>query len=315
MSKHQTQVFDEKNKIYIEKSLSTLTNLSTRKPTSAAAPGTTSPATASTSGTTAPAHALSDQLKNDVERETLPYFKSMLNLDSVFDEFSKNLSAFLHQPEEAAMLNLWSGASVTGKTQMAKRFAGFDGFKPLAIKGIKTFYFDAYQVKDNFEQMRKDLTDKSKFPNNSIIFIDEAEKILNSDHKVADESFVKKFRKFIEDLSSSRKLFLIFIIQPKAARADVLKLFETKLTSILDFDTQFPDWTQENLIQVIFENYEKKNFEIENEAAAILAAHCLKNGSVVELVGVNKLIEVELKHNARSKVDADMVKDVIKNRG
>lgn len=311
MSKQQSQIFDEKNKIFIEKSLSTLNNLSSRP----AVPTTNAGAAAASSASALSAHFLSDQLKNDVEREVLPYFKGMLNLDSVFDEFCKNLAAFLHQPEESAMLNLWSGASVTGKTQIAKRLSGTEGFKPLAIKGIKTFYLDAYQIKDNFEQIRKDLNDKSKFPNNSIVFMDEIEKVLTTDHKVVDESFIKKFRKFIEDISTSRKLFLIFITQPKVSRPDVLKLFETKLTSVLDFDTQFPDWTQENLIQIIFENFEKKNFEIDNEAAALLAVHCLKNGSVVELIGVNKLIEVELKHAGRTKVDADMIKDVVKNRG
>lgn len=304
MSKQQTRIFDEKNKIYIDKSLSSFTSSSN-------VAGISTP---STSGITQITR-VSDQLKNEIEHSLLTYFSGMQNLDAVFDEFSKNLIAFIHQTDEVAMLNLWSGNSATGKTQMAKRLSGFEGFKPLAIKGIRTFYFDAYQIRDNFEQIKKDIADKSKFPNNSIVFIDEIEKILDITHKVADESFVQKFRKFIEDLNTTRKLMVIFIMQPKAGRNDVLRLFENKLTSVMDFDTQFPDWTQESLIQVIFENVEKRKYKIDNEAAAILAGHCLKYGSIVELLGVIKHLEVELKHSGRNHIDAGLIQSVTKNRG
>lgn len=296
MSK-QTRIFDEKNKIYIDKSFS---NFDLSNP--------------STSGITK-VTKVSEHTKNEIEIGLLPYFKGMENLDAVFDEFSKNLTAFLHQTDEVAILNLWSGNSMTGKTQMAKRLTGFEGFQPLSVKGIKTFYFDAYQVKDNFDQIKKDIADKSKFPNNSIVFIDEVEKILDVSHKIVDDSFVKKFRKFIEDLNTNRKLMIVFIMQPKAGRTDVSKLFENKLTSVMDFDTQFPDWTQESLIKVIFENIEKRNYSISNEGVAILASHCLKNGSIVELIGVIKLLEVELKHVGRNNIDDSLIQNVTKNRG
>lgn len=305
MSKSTTRIFDEKNKIFIDKSFSNYAHLQAQSPAASGNVG---------SGT-GRAVKLSEQVKNEIERDLLPYFKDMYNLDSVFDEFSKNLTAFLHQTEENAMLNLWSGNTVTGKTQLAKRLSGFEGFKPFSSKGIKTFYFDAYQVKDNFDEMKKDFLDKSKFPNSSIVFIDEVEKVLDVSHKVVDDSFVKKFRKFFEDLNSSRKLFIVFIAQPKAQRSEVLKLFDIKLTSIMDFDTQFPDWTKESLVHVLCESFAKRNYDIQGEAAAALAAHCLQNGSIVEMVGVMKLLEVDLKHAGRTLVDLELVNSVIKGRG
>ena len=304
MSKSNVRIFDEKNKIYIDKSFSNYSHIQAQLPTSG-----------NLGNPTGRTVQLSQQVTNEIERDLLPYFKDMHNLDAVFDEFSKNLTAFLHQTEEAAMLNLWSGNTVTGKTLLAKRLSGFEGFKAFSSKGIKTFYFDAFQVKDNFDELKKDFLDKSKFPNSSIVFIDEVEKILDISHKVVDEPFVKKFRKFIEDLNSARKLFIVFIAQPKAQRSDVLKLFDIKLTSIMDFDTQFPDWTKENLVHVLCESFAKRNYEIQDDAAAALATHCLQNGSIVEMIGVMKLLEVDLKHAGRTTVDIDLVNSVIKGRG
>lgn len=313
--KQTSRNFDEKNKVFVDKSISDFKSVgtATARPTAV----TTNAGATQTPPPTAvkPAQNLSSDLKGDVERALMPYFKGMLNLDAVFDEFSKNLSVFLLQPEDHAVLNLWSGASLTGKTQMAKRFSGFEGFMPLTLKGIKALYFDAYQIKDSFDQIKKDFNDKTKIPNSSVIFIDEVEKLLNPDFKTVDIPFVQKFRKFIEDLATSRKIFIVFIMQPRAQRADVVKLFDNKLTSIMDFDVQFPEWTKESLIQVIFEGFEKKQMTIDNNAAALLATHCLKHGSIVELQGVLKLVQVELKHLGTQQVTESIMQDVLKNRG
>lgn len=315
MSKQSNRVFDEQNKIYVDKSIADFKAINGFSPKPAPHSGQSSQAAKSTASSVTSQQSLSANLKDDVERALMPYFNSMLNLEMVFEEFGKNLSVFLLQNEEQAVLNLWSGDSLTGKTQMAKRFSGFEGFKPLTVKGIKTSYFDVFQIKDNFDQIKKDFLDKSKVPNNSVIFIDEVEKLLNPDFKIVDISFVQKFRKFIEDLLGSRKIFIVFIMQPKAQRADVLKLFENKLTSHMDFDVQFPEWTKESLVQTIFENVEKRNLTVEPEAAAILAAHCLKHGSIVELQGVLKLLDVELKHLSTNQITAALMQDTLKSRG
>lgn len=249
-----------------------------------------------------------------LEKELLPYFKDLIALDSILEKFTKNLTVFLSRTEEHCSFNFWSGKSLTGKTTLAKRLCGQEGFAPLSYKAVKMHYHDCFTVKDQFETLKKDWLDKSKTPNNSVIFIDEAEKLLDEKHKLVDEVFAKKFRKTLEDLSRTRKLFFIFMTQETANRENVMKLLDTKLTSLTDFDLKFPEWTTENLLNIILETINSKGYQIEPEAAAELAVHSNQHGMVLEMQGVLQLLEIEIKRSGRTLITENQVKNILKSR-
>lgn len=257
---------------------------------------------------------LSSDFYVSIEKAALPYFKDLLGLEQILEEFSKNLASFLTKKEEHAMFNLWSGSTLSGKTTLAKRLSGQEGFKTFTTGGVKALYFDCYAVKEGFDNIKSDWQDKNKMPNNSIIFIDEIEKCLDETHKLVDGTFVNRFRKFLEDLTRTRKLFFVFLTQEKSNRENVNRLLGPKLASLTDFDARFPEWTTQNLLKIILETVDSKGFDIEKNAAAELAVHATKHGMVLEMQGVLQLIDIELRRDGRKKITEEMMQNILKSR-
>lgn len=301
---------DDTLNVFVEKSFANYKDAGhTGAPVKPAAPATATPATPSAS-----AAPISVNFARTIEKEALPYFKDLIALEPILEEFTKNLTSFMTRIEEHAMFNFWSGSTLTGKTTLAKRMSGHEGFKPFTAAGVKVFYYDCFAIKDHFETLRKDWADKTKIPNNSIIFIDEVEKCLDESHKLVDETFIKKFRKFLEDLSRTRKIFFIFLSQEKATRENVRRLLDVKLTSLTDYDVKFPEWTAENLLNIILEAIDARGYKIGPKAAAALALHSTQHGMVLEMQGVLQLIDIELRRTGHKEITEDMMADVLKSR-
>lgn len=248
------------------------------------------------------------------EKASLPYFKDMISFDEILEKWVQKLTIFLGKKEAHCMFNYWHGKSLTGKTTLAKRLAGLDGFKDFTTGDVKTLYFDCYSIKDNFEKIKTEWSDPKKTPYNSIIFIDEFEKCVDEKYKLVDEVFARKFRKFLEDLSRSQKIFFIFLTSESNTRENVTRLLDSKLTSLTDFSTTFPDWTPENLLNVILKEISINGFTIDNNAAAELALHSSQNGKVLELQGILRLLEVELRASGEKHIDLTMMNKILSTR-
>lgn len=250
-----------------------------------------------------------------IERSSLPYFSGLLDFEDVLEHWSKRLFAYMTQPERHCQFNIWSGGSLTGKTSLAKRFAGLEGFKPFNLQQSRVLYFDSYTVKDNFEKLRVDWMNPTKTPPNSIIFVDEFEKLMDPEFKLVDEIFIRKLRKFFEDISRIQKIMFVFLTSAKIDRESVVQLLDSKLTSLTDFSLVFPDWTLERLTTLILKMMQERNIQITDMAAASLALHASRYTKILEVQGVLPLLEVELKINGQSKIDEELMTKVLKGRG
>lgn len=250
-----------------------------------------------------------------VEKSSLPYFSELLDFDNVLEHWSKRLLAYMTQTERQCQFNVWSGVSLTGKTSLAKRLSGGEGFKPFSLHQSGIFYFDCYTVKDNFERLRNDWMDVKKTPPNTIVFIDEFEKLMDPQFKLVDEVYVRKVRKYFEDLYRTQKIMFVFLTGAKIDRDSVVQLLGPKLTSLTDFSLVFPDWTLQRLTTLIVKNMHARNLQITDMAAATLALHASRHTKILEVQGVLPLLEIELKINGQSTIDEELMEKVLKGRG
>lgn len=257
---------------------------------------------------------VSRSFETTLEKQALPYFKDLIALESILEKFAKSLTVFLSRSEEHCAFNLWSGRTLTGKTTLAKRFSGLEGYPVFTAGGSKAYYYDCFSIKDAFENIKKDWVDKAKLPNNSIVFIDEIEKCLDEKHKLVDEAFAKKFRKYLEDLSRTRKIFFVFLTNENATRENIQRLFDVKLTSLTDFEAKFPEWTTENLLHIILESVNTRGYTISSTAAASLALHANQHGMVLEMQGVLQLLEVELRRTGERDITEKMMEEILQGR-
>lgn len=250
-----------------------------------------------------------------IEKSSLPYFSGLLDFEDVLEHWSKRLLAYMNQSERHCQFNIWSGSTLTGKTSLAKRFAGLEGFKPFNLHQSSIVYFDSYTVKDNFEKLRVDWMDPNKTPPNTIIFIDEFEKLMDSQYKLVDEIFIRKLRKYFEDISRIQKIMFVFLTSAKIDRESVVKLLDSKLTSLTDFSLIFPDWTLQRLTTLILKTLQARNLQITDMAVANLALHASRHTKILEVQGILPLLEVELKINGQREIDEELMAKVLKGRG
>lgn len=250
-----------------------------------------------------------------IEKSSLPYFNGLLDFEDVLEYWAKRLLAYMSQSERHCQFNIWSGSTLTGKTTLAKRFVGLEGFKPFNLHQSSIFYFDSYTVRDNFEKLRVDWMDPHKTPPNTIIFIDEFEKLMDPQFKLVDDVFIRKLRKYFEDISRTQKIMFIFLTSAKIDRESVVKLLDSKLTSLADFSLIFPDWTLQRLTTLILKTLQARNLQITDMAVANLALHASRHTKILEVQGILPLLEVELKICGQREIDEELMAKVLKGRG
>lgn len=267
--------------------------------------------------TTGPSGAAAVQLKPstlNIEKSSLPYFDGLLDFDEVLEHWSKKMTMFVNQVEKECQFNFWSGLSLTGKTTLAKRLSGLEGFKMFDAGGVKVQYLDCFTLRDSFDKLKVEWLDLNKTPPNSVIFIDEFEKCVDASYKLVDEVFARKIRKYFEDITKSQKIMFVFLSDQKNDRATVGKLLDAKLTSITDFSLSFPDWTPERLTTLILKRISSRKLKISNMAAANLALHACQHTKYMEVQGVLPLLETELKISGKTEIDEELMELVLKGR-
>jgi hypothetical protein len=176
------------------------------------------------------------------------------------------------------------GSSGVGKTEVAQRLAGLrDGFPQLPCGAGEVRYVSGVDGKLEVKELVDGL------PPFSLLFIDEADKSLDSRAGMVTASEAMQLRHAIVTHFQRKPLFWVFLgvfaqMRSGSALTDeaLRATFGDELAHRLDYaDWGFPDWTLPNLLKAVKGGTSGRDVDYENDAVQTLAEYCIKSGGGV----------------------------------
>ncbi len=201
----------------------------------------------------------------------------LVGLEKLTSCFALDLADFVSGRESVARV-FW-GPSGTGKTEVAQRLSGMRRENSgLRLPEAEVKYVSGVDGKIEFGRLVDTL------PPGSIVFIDEADKMLDPNAMMVSKAEAVRLHNSIVTHFGRKKIYWIFVGtfhsirgQGKLAYESLQKTLGSELTSRLDFlDWEFPGWTLSNILKAVRENGTKRGLVYDDRALLLLAQYCLK---------------------------------------
>ena len=213
-----------------------------------------------------------------------------------FDTFKKalvyDLKAFVGTADGPGVCRMFWGESVTGKTEVAQRFAGLRHGYPAVCPGYgRSHYVSCVERGIDVRQITDDL------PGGSIVFVDDADRHLDEACGVVSAVEARQFHTAILTNLGRKRLYWVFLgsfIARRGGRPMTSDMIDAmlgrELAGRMDFmDWKFPEWNIENLLLASRLVVTRLGMTFEDEAVLLLANECLEKGSGVR--GLENLLE------------------------
>lgn len=207
---------------------------------------------------------------------------NLVGFENLIKQMSIDLSDFYMGHESKARI-FW-GQSAVGKTEFCQRLAGMkQGFPKFQIGPHAAFYVSGIDGKVEIRQFVQQI------PNDSILIIDEADKVLDPKAQMVSQSEAVQLQHAIVTYFSTKKIYWVFVGTFSALRGqqklsyDMLTVsLGSELASRIDFaDWEFPQWTLESLLQAVRCSCNRRGLQYDDEALLLVTQHCLSMGGGV----------------------------------
>lgn len=224
---------------------------------------------------------------DDIDLKVAQSLDGMVGLEGFISTFAHTFHDFLKKtPGNSKGIIIW-GDVATGKTEIAKRFAGLRQFD-YKVPGLD---FDGIEVKyvgccdGDFDVVKI----ANEAPAKSVIILDEIDKYLNPASGFVDEARAKKLRASINSNFDNKPLLWVFMgsfvdVRAKNGLTDteLLKVLDRNLLSRFSYaGWRLPNWTLANLLTVANERFFKHDqarVEYDDDAAIALVNDAVESG-------------------------------------
>lgn len=279
-----------------------------------------------TSQQTTSSSALTNQTTTAPPNEPIELSKSisktlfgLVGLEPMAQMLALDLNDFFNGSESRARI-LW-GPPASGKTELAQRICGLrDSIPGLSFDSSVFQYVSGVDGKLEIKQLVDSLPEKS------VIFIDEADKCLDSGAQMVTPAEATQLHHSILTHFSRKQLCWIFLgtfarmRQNGPISYDALeKTLGPELASRVDFlDWEFPAWTHTTLLQAVRSNINRRGLKYEDDAVVVLVDYCLRTGGGVRAFdNVDQALTRKLRFSGKSDtaVNKEMAMDFIEKLG